>query len=425
MKLQPGTTVLRNGRLIDGTGAAPVDNACVVVTDGLIAYAGTAAGAPETGADARVIDAQGGTILPGLVEAHIHLTYFDVTELQDLDIKYPVEYVTLQSAVNAKTALECGYTSARSGGCLHNIDVWMKKAIEEDMIPGPRLAASGREICGAGGLMDWNPDYRKIGMEGIVFIVNGPDEARSAVRKLVKDGVEWVKTYPTGDAASPDINDHHTLCMTFDEMHAVVATAHNHGLKVTGHCRATEGIRNALKAGYDALEHASFLDDECLDLLLERGVPVCPGLGFELWSVERGRDFGLTQQVIDGHQETLEAGAESCRRLLRAGATLGLGGDYGFGWTPHGTYAQELTFFVKYVGFSVLDTLRCATLGGATMMGRAHELGSVEKGKLADLLVVDGDVLQDITLLENRANLRVVMQGGAVKAGRIAQPASL
>ncbi len=425
MKLQPGTTVLRNGRLIDGTGAAPVDNACVVVTDGLIAYAGTAAGAPETGADARVIDAQGGTILPGLVEAHIHLTYFDVTELQDLDIKYPVEYVTLQSAVNAKTALECGYTSARSGGCLHNIDVWMKKAIEEDMIPGPRLAASGREICGAGGLMDWNPDYRKIGMEGIVFIVNGPDEARSAVRKLVKDGVEWVKTYPTGDAASPDINDHHTLCMTFDEMHAVVATAHNHGLKVTGHCRATEGIRNALKAGYDALEHASFLDDECLDLLLKRGVPVCPGLGFELWSVERGRDFGLTQQVIDGHQETLEAGAESCRRLLRAGATLGLGGDYGFGWTPHGTYAQELTFFVKYVGFSVLDTLRCATLGGATMMGRAHELGSVEKGKLADLLVVDGDVLQDITLLENRANLRVVMQGGAVKAGRIAQPASL
>lgn len=424
MKLQPGTTVLRNGRLIDGTGAAPVDNARVVVTDGRIAYAGPAAGAPETGADARVIDAQGGTILPGLVEAHIHLTYFDVTELQDLDIKYPVEYVTLQSAVNARTALECGYTSARSGGCLHNIDVWMKKAIEEDMIPGPRLSASGREICGAGGLMDWNPDYRKIGMEGIVFIVNGPDEARAAVRKLVKDGVEWVKTYPTGDAASPDINDHHTLCMTFDEMHAVVATAHNHGLKVTGHCRATEGIRNALKAGYDALEHASFLDDECLDLLLKRGVPVCPGLGFELWSVERGRDFGLTQQVIDGHQETLEAGAESCRRLLSAGATLGLGGDYGFGWTPHGTYAQELTFFVKYVGFSVLDTLRCATLGGATMMGRAHELGSVEAGKLADLLVVDGDVLQDITLLENRANLRVVMQGGAVKAGTLAQPAS-
>ncbi|MDP1591709.1 MAG: amidohydrolase family protein [Prosthecobacter sp.] len=259
MKLQPGITVVKNGQLIDGTGKPAIPNAALVIENGLITYAGPAADAPWT-PDARIIDAKGGTIMPGLIEAHIHLTYFNVTELQDLDIKFPVEYVTLQSAVNAKTALECGYTSARSGGCLHNIDVWMKKAIEEDMIPGPRLSASGREICGAGGLMDWNPDYRRIGMEGIVFIVNGPDDARTAVRKLVKDGIEWVKTYPTGDAASPDINDHHTLCMTFDEMHAVVATAHNHGLKVTGHCRARDGIYNALKAGYDAIEHGTFMD---------------------------------------------------------------------------------------------------------------------------------------------------------------------
>lgn len=423
MKLQPGTTLITNGQLIDGTGAPPVPDAAVIVTDGIITYAGPAREAPPC-PGARTLDARGGTILPGLVEAHIHLTYFNVTELQDLDIKYPVEYVTLQSAVNARTALECGYTSARSGGCLHNIDVWMNKAIEEDMIPGPRLSTSGREICGAGGLMDWNPDYRKIGMEGIVFIVNGPDEARSAVRKLVKDGIEWVKTYPTGDAASPDINDHHTLCMTFDEMHAVVATAHNHGLKVTGHCRATEGIKNALKAGYDCIEHGTFMDDECLDLLLKRNVPMCPGLGFELWSVERGRDFGLSQRVIDGHQETLEGGAESCRRVLKAGGTMGLGGDYGFGWTPHGTYAQELTFFVNYVGFSVLDTIRCATLGGAKIMGRADELGSLEKGKLADILVVDGDVMKDISILEDRGNLLAVMQGGVVKAGSLVQPAS-
>jgi imidazolonepropionase-like amidohydrolase len=424
MKLQPGTTLITNGRLIDGTGAPPVPDAAVVVTDGLITYAGPARDAPPC-PGARTLDARAGTILPGLVEAHIHLTYCNVTELQDLDIKYPVEYVTLQSAVNARTALECGYTSARSGGCLHNIDVWMRKAIEEDMIPGPRLSTSGREICGAGGLMDWNPDYRKIGMEGIVFIVNGPGEARSAVRKLVKDGIEWVKTYPTGDAASPDINDHHTLCMTLDEMQAVVATAHNHGLKVTGHCRATEGIKNALKAGYDCIEHGTFMDDECLDLLLRRDVPMCPGLGFELWSVQRGREFGLSQRVIDGHQETLEGGAESCRRVLKAGGTMGLGGDYGFGWTPHGTYAQELTFFVNYVGFSVLDTIRCATLGGAKIMGRADEIGSVEKGKLADILVVHGDVMKDISILEDRRNLLAVMQGGVIKAGTLVQPASL
>jgi imidazolonepropionase-like amidohydrolase len=416
MKLQSGITIVKNGQLVDGTGKPAVPNAALVIENGLITYAGSAAEAPAT-PDARVIDAKGGTIMPGLIEAHIHLTYFNVTELQDLDIKFPVEYVTLQSAVNAKTALECGYTSARSGGCLHNIDVWMKKAIEEDMIPGPRLSASGREICGAGGLMDWNPDYRRIGMEGIVFIVNGPEQARTAVRKLVKDGIEWVKTYPTGDAASPDINDHHTLCMTFDEMHAVVATAHNHGLKVTGHCRATEGIKNALKAGYDAIEHGTFMDDECLELLLKRNVPMCPGLGFELFSVQRGKDFGLSRRVLDGHQETLEAGAESARKVLKAGGTLGLGGDYGFGWTPHGTYAQELTFFVNYVGFTPLQTITCATLGGAKMMGRAHELGTLEKGKLADVLVVNGDVLQDISILENRDNLLAVMQGGVVKAG--------
>ena len=423
MKLQPGITVVKNGQLVDGTGKPAVANAALVIENGLITYAGPAAEAPAT-PDARVIDAKGGTIMPGLIEAHIHLTYFNVTELQDLDIKFPVEYVTLQSAVNAKTALECGYTSARSGGCLHNIDVWMKKAIEEDMIPGPRLSASGREICGAGGLMDWNPDYRRIGMEGIVFIVNGPEQARTAVRKLVKDGIEWVKTYPTGDAASPDINDHHTLCMTFDEMHAVVATAHNHGLKVTGHCRATEGIKNALKAGYDAIEHGTFMDEECLDLLLKRNVPMCPGLGFEKFSVDRGKDFGLSQRVIDGHQETLEAGAESCRKVLKAGGTMGLGGDYGFGWTPHGTYAQELTFFVNYVGFTPLQTITCATLGGAKMMGRAHELGTLETGKLADVLVVDGDVLKDISILENRDKLLAVMQGGIIKAGTMVAASS-
>ncbi len=424
MKLQSGTTVVKSGQLVDGTGRPAIADAALIITDGIITYAGPAVDAPPV-PNARIIDAQGGTIMPGLIEAHIHLTYFNVSELQDLDIKFPVEYVTLQSAVNAKTALECGYTAARSGGCLHNIDVWMKKAIEEDMIPGPRLTASGREICGAGGLMDWNPDYRRIGMEGIVFIVNGPEQARSAVRKLVKDGIEWVKTYPTGDAASPDINDHHTLCMTFEEMHAVVATAHNHGLKVTGHCRATEGIRNALKAGYDAIEHGTFMDDECLDLLLKRNVPMCPGLGFELFSVQRGREFGLSQRVLDGHQETLEAGAESCRKVLKAGGTMGLGGDYGFAWTPHGTYAQELTYFVNYVGFSPLDTIKCATLGGAKMMGREKEIGTLEPGKLGDVLVVSGDVLKDISILENGDNLIAVMQGGVLKAGTLVKPASL
>jgi len=422
MKLASGTTRISNGRIVDGNGGPPLRDSVLDIDDGRITFVGPAAAAPLLSREANIIDARGGTILPGLVEAHFHATYFNIAALEDLDIKYPVEYVSLLASVNARLALECGYTAARSGGCLFNVDVWLKKAIEEDLIPGPRLSASGREICSAGGLMDWNPEFRKIGMEGLVFIINGAEDARRAVRSLVKDGVEWVKTYPTGDAASPDINDHHTLCMTFEEMHAVVATAHNHKLKVTGHCRANEGIKNALRAGYDTIEHGTFMDNEALDLLMVRNTPVIPALYFEKASVERGPEFGLPQVVIDGHQETLEAGAESARQILKAGGRLGMGGDYGFGWNPHGDYARELTFFVRDVGLSPLEVLTCATRTGAEIMGRDKEFGTLEVGKLADVLIVDGDVLADISILEDRRRFLAVMQGGVIKAGQLAEP---
>lgn len=418
MKTATGTTVIHNGQIIDGTGAAPIPGGTVVIDAGRIAYAGAAVDAPPVSDAASRIDARGGSILPGLIEAHFHPTYFNVAALEDLDIKYPVEYVSLLASCNARLALDCGYTAARSGGSLFNIDVWLKKAIEEDLVLGPRLSASGREICGAGGLMDWNPEYRKIGMEGLILLINGADEARRAVRKLVKDGVEWVKTYPTGDAASPDYNDHHTLCMTFEEMHAVVQEAHNHKMKVTGHCRATEGIKNALRAGYDALEHGTFMDDEAIELLLQRDVPVVPALYFEYASVELGSGIGMPQNVIDGHKETLEGGAESARQILAAGGRLGMGGDYGFAWNPHGDYAKELAFFVDYVGFKPLDVIKCATQTGAEIIGRADELGTLTPGKLGDVLVVDGDVLDDMSILQDRSRLIAVIQAGIVKSVR-------
>lgn len=422
MKTASQPILIHHGTIVDGRGAAPIIDGAVLIENGKIAYVGQADEAPHVSQTVERIDARGGTIMPGLVEAHIHLTYFNIAALEDLDIKYPVEYVSLLASVNSRLALECGYTAARSGGCLFNVDFWLKKAIEEDLIAGPRLSASGREICSAGGLMDWNPEFRKIGMEGLVFIINGQEDARKAVRALVKDGIEWVKTYPTGDAASPDINDHHTLCMTFEEMNAVVATAHNHGLKVTGHCRATEGIKNALRAGYDCIEHGTFMDDEALELLLKRDVPCVPALYFEKASVELGPEFGLPQKVIDGHQETLDAGMESARRILRAGGRLGMGGDYGFGWNPHGDYARELTFFVKDVGLAPLEVITCATKTGAEIMGRGNEFGTLEKGKLADVLIVDGDVIEDISILEDRTKFIAVMQGGVIKAGQLAVP---
>ncbi len=417
MKSASGRLRIVGGMVFDGTGKDPVQGTEVRLRDGLIEAVGLASELPPLDPEVPVFDATGCTVLPGLVEAHFHSTYFNVAALEDLDIKYPVEYITLLSSSNARLALECGYTAARSGGSLHNIDVWLKKAIEEDVVPGPRLVSSGREICGAGGLMDWNPEFRKIGMEGLVLLINGPAEARSAVRKLVKDGVEWVKTYPTGDAASPDVNDHHTLCMTAEEMNAVVETAHNHRLKVTGHCRATEGIKNALRAGYDALEHATFMDQEALDLMLSRDVPAVPALYFEKASIERGPEFGMSSRVIDGHKETLEGGMKSARMILEAGGCLGMGGDYGFAWNPHGDYARELTFFVTDVGFSPAQVLTCATRNGAKILGREKELGTLQAGKLADVLVVSGNLMKDISLLENRSNIRAVFQGGVLKAG--------
>ncbi len=418
MKTGQGKTVINDCRLFDGTGAPAQLGQSIHYENGKITYVGDSASQPVyDSTTTHVIDGSEFTVIPGLVEAHFHPTYFDVAELADLDIKYPVEYVTLLAAANAKLALECGYTSARSGGSLFNIDVWLKKAIAEDVVVGPRLAANGREICGVGGLMDWNPDFRKIGMEGLVLLINGPDEARSAVRKLVKDGVEWVKTYPTGDAAAPDVNDHHTLCMTFEEMHAVVQTAHNHHLKVTGHCRATEGIKNALLAGYDCLEHGTFMDDETMDLLLERDVPVVPALYFELASIENGPAFNMPQSVIDGHQETLDGGTESARRILKEGGRIGLGGDYGFAWNPHGDYAKELSFFVNYVGFTPEQTLMCATKTGAEIAGSDDIVGTLEIDKLADILVINGNPFEDITLLEDPTNFYAVIQNGIIKAG--------
>ena len=147
-------------------------------------------------------------------------------------------------------------------------------------------------------------------------------------------------------------------------------------------------------------------------------MPVVPALQFEWASVQRGPEFGLPPTVIAGHQETLDGGAASALKILRAGGRVGMGGDYGFAWNPHGDYAKELTFFVRQVGFTPLETIRCATQTGAQIMGRDDELGTLEAGKLADVLVVDGDVLADISLLEDRRKFLAVMQGGVIKAGK-------
>jgi imidazolonepropionase-like amidohydrolase len=161
------------------------------------------------------------------------------------------------------------------------------------------------------------------------------------------------------------------------------------------------------------------MDDEALDMLLARNVPMTPALYFEHASIVRGPEFGLSQAVIDGHKETLEGGAASALKVLRAGGLVGMGGDYGFAWNPHGDYAREIAFFVDYVGFTPLEAITCATRTGATILGREKELGTLEAGKLGDVLVVGGDVLADVPLLQDRSKILAVVQGGVLKAGTL------
>ena len=394
MNTQQGTMIVENGQLIDGTGDTgrgrrgggdPRRADCFCRPRRQTR--------PSSRPTPRGSTPGAGTIMPGLVEAHFHPTYFNVAALQDLDIKYPVEYVTLLAAANARLALECGYTAARSGGSLFNIDVWLKKAIEEDLTPGPTAGRQRtrnlrrRRLDG----LESRLSQDRHGRAGLARSTEPKKDAR-AVRKLVKDGVEWVKTYPTGDAAAPDTNDHHTLCMTFEEMHAVVAEAHNHRLKVTGHCRATEGIKNALRAGYDTLEHGTFMDAEALDMLLARNTPVVPALQFEYASVERGPEFKLPQAVIDGHQETLEGGRRigahdpPRRRTDRHGGRLRLRLESARRLCQGDQLLRQLRRL-----HAARSRFARPRKTGAEIMGRADEFGTVEAGKLADLLVIDGD----------------------------------
>ncbi len=424
MKTASGTTLISNGQLIDGSGRAPIPNAALVIRDGRIAFAGPAAEAPPVPEETARIDARGGTIMPGLVEAHFHATYFNIAALEDLDIKYPVEYVSLLASVNTRLALECGYTAARSGGCLFNVDVWLKKAIEEDL---DRRAAPlherPRDLL-RGRLDGLEPGVSEDRHGGPRLHHQRRRRTRAArCASLVKDGIEWVKTYPTGDAASPDINDHHTLCMTFEEMHAVVATAHNHKLKVTGHCRATQGIKNALRAGYDTIEHGTFMDDEAMELLLERDVPCIPALYFEKASIELRAGVWA---AAGGHRWP-PGDARGRRRKRAAHPARGRAAGHGRRLRIRLEPAWRLR-----ARADVLREGRGAHAAGGDHLRHENRRGDHgprrvnsarwRQGKLADVLVVDGDVAADISLLEDRKRFLAVMQGGIVKAGQLAKP---
>jgi imidazolonepropionase-like amidohydrolase len=396
--------------LIDGVHA-PVKDASVVVEGDRIKAVGSNGEMPSPTAQDTVFDLNGRSLMPGMIQCHYHVAYDNIGNLLDLDMKHPPTMLTLIAAKNAELLLRSGFTGAVGAGTLHNIDVTLKRAINQGMIPGPRFMACGRDVVTTGDSVDFHPSWWKLQMEGLGLICDGPDEFRKAVRDEIKQGVDIIKLYPTGGHGLSWPAD--VMTMTLAEMQAASETAHERGKKIRGHIISKRGILAALETELDVIDHCDMMDDECIEGLVKQGTFVTPSLYFPYMVVEEKRRTGKSNW---GGADEMERGLEHSYRILpkahSAGVKFVIGDDFGTSAMPHGDYAKELEAYVKGAGIPALDVIKWATANGAELMGLGDELGSIEAGKLADLLVVNGDPAENITVLQNRANLDVVMKGG-------------
>jgi imidazolonepropionase-like amidohydrolase len=405
--------LIRNARVIDGSGNPPREQCAILIDAGKLVHVGPLSRADEpAGDDVAVIDVAGRTVMPGMIEAHIHLSYNDVKAIADLDLNCPPEYSTLVSARTAERLLHCGYTAARSAGSIHAVDVALKRAIEEGLIPGPRLLAAGRDICATGGMADWNPSYLKLGMEGLAMIADGPDAVRAAARRMIKDGADVVKCYVGGDALLPHtpIGD---CTYTQAEVDALVDEAHMRGRMVAAHVRGERSSEVAARAGVDSIEHATYANQDTLKRIRDQDLTLVPGLRYLYSIIENGPNFGITEAIIgpSGLRQEIEQASDTYRRARDLGVRMCPGGDFGFAWNPHGEYAKDIQVFVDVIGYSPLEAITCATRSGAELMRMADRIGTLEPGKLADLLVLEADPLKDISVLQHPERISVMKNG--------------
>ena len=411
-----GSILFKNAHLIDGTGREPSIGNLLVEGDRI-----KQVGAFElelNGHETTVIDLAGRTLMPGMILSHVHLSYNHIHDLPDLDLKQPPEVSTIAAVCNARTMLDCGYTSGLSAGALHMVDIHIRNAINAGQIPGPRLLAAGRDICQTGGMLDWNPSWLKLGMDGLGVFVDGPWEVRKAVRQMVKDGADMIKMYITGEGLLLECQQTELTC-TQEEIDVMVEEAHRRHRLCSVHARSADSCQMAARAKVDLIDHATFIDDRTLDLIAEAGSFVAPGLDYIVSTLDYAKQGGFRWlgsfadfQEKTHYEEELEAAIENIAKAHRRGIKVLVGSDFGFTWCPHGTYARELTHLVKLIGYSPMDALVAATRLGAEAMRMQDKIGTLQAGKLADLLVVDGNPLHDISILEDRRNITHVMKGG-------------
>ncbi len=363
--------------------------------------------------EVRRVDLAGRFVMPGMTESHAHISYSN-NGPKELD-KTPVEEAMVNSVANARLMLGSGFTSAISFGSVHRIDVFLRNAINRGDIPGPRLAASGRDVGATGGNADLHPDYFKPQTEGLGMVVDGPWAVRKAVRTLAKNGADIVKIFLDGEGVS-DYSSPGQLEYTDEEVAAAVEEAHARNMRIVCHSRSAAAVKQALRFGMDIIGHGNYLDDEAVDMLRKERhrIAVGPAIAWEVAFLEHCEEIGYSRERVRqlGYEREVQETVKAVRRLREVGVRVLVGGDYGLNITPHGTYARDLEYFVDLFGLSPAEALLCATRDGGAVADPDGMVGTLEEGKYADLVIVDGDPTADITVLQDHTRIAGVVKDG-------------
>ncbi len=405
LQLPAETIVIRAGKLIDTRNGRVLTGQSILVDGERIKQVGVNL---QTRAGARVIDLSKSTVLPGLIDNHTHaLLQADVTatDYDDQLLKQSIPYRAIQATVSVKTALMNGFTAIRdleTEGAMY-ADVDVKTAVNRGIIPGPRMWVVTRAMAPTGMYPLLGYSWELKVPEG-VQIVDGADNIRHAVREQVKYGADWIKYYSDRGYSMKDGVLHSMVNFTDEEAKALVDETHRLGRKVAAHCMGREGILAALKAGVDTIEHGDGFDDETLDMVKQRGIYWCPTIYIGAYVAEgrakEGNPIWLTMRDM---KKTVFA------KAVRKGVKISFGTDVGgFAWTEN--EAKEFAYMVRY-GMTPMQAIESATMSAARLLDQESDMGSVEAGKYADIVAVDGDPLSDITELER---VKFVMKGGVV-----------
>lgn len=390
-------------RLLDVVSGKYVDNPQVIITDGRITSIGKKGDAVPAGA--KVVDLPGATLLPGLIDMHVHLD--SLAEVGGYNsLEYSDRFWSVVQTANAKKTLEAGFTTVRNVGAADFDDVGLREAIDAGYVPGPRIVTAAISFGATGGHCD-STFFPPSMDQKSPFNSDSPDEARKAVRTLKKYGAQVIKICATGGVFSRG-NEPGQQQLTYEEMKAVVDEAHMAGLKVAAHAHGASGIREAVRAGVDTIEHASLVDDEGIKLAVQKGAYFSMDIYNTDYTQAEGKKNGVLEDNLRKDRDIGEIQRENFRKALKAGVKMVYGTDAGI--YPHGDNAKQFAVMVRY-GATPLQAIQAATVTAAEALGRSKDVGQVAVGRYGDMIAVAGDPLADVTTLEKPV---FVMKGGAV-----------